>query len=181
LTGTAAATTGYTVNGASQTGSTVTVQTGTATFAKGDVITFAGVNRVHPESKADTGVLQQFVVTAAYAGGAGNIAISPAIVPTGARQNVTASPANAAAVTKFGAASSVYRPSGLFHKDAFAFATADLILPPKKDAHRESFDGISMRFVSDYNIQTDTLPARIDVLYGFKTIRPQLAVRVLSN
>ena len=77
-TGTAASATTYTVNGAGQTGSTVTVATGATTFKKGDSITFAGCNRVHPETKVDTGVLQQFVVTADYAGGAGNLAISPA-------------------------------------------------------------------------------------------------------
>lgn len=180
-TGTAAATTGYTVNGAGQTGSTLVVATGTATFKKGDVITIAGVNRVHPESRLDTGNLQQFVVTADFAGGAGSLNISPAIVATGAYQNVTASPANGAAITKLGTASGVYRPSGVFHRDAFAFATVDLILPKNKDAHREVYDGISMRFVSDYNIQNDTLPARFDVLYGYKTLRPQLAARLLSN
>ncbi|GKS86483.1 hypothetical protein AVMA1855_20045 [Acidovorax sp. SUPP1855] len=181
VTGTAAAATGYTVNGAAQTGATIVVATGTATFKKGDVITIGGVNRVHPESKVDTGTLQQFVVTADFAGGAGTINISPSIVATGAYQNVTASPANGAAIAKLGTASGIYRPSLAFHRDAFAFATVDLILPPKKDAYREVYDGISMRFVSDYNIQNDTLPARFDVLYGYKTIRPQLAVRLLSN
>ncbi|NBS70897.1 hypothetical protein EBT31_18625, partial [bacterium] len=45
----------------------------------------------HPETKTDTGSLQQFVITTAYAGGAGNLAISPSIVTSGARQNVSAS------------------------------------------------------------------------------------------
>ena len=54
-TGTAASATTYTVNGASQTGSTVTVATGATTFKKGDIVTFAGCNRCHPETKADTG------------------------------------------------------------------------------------------------------------------------------
>ncbi len=181
LTGTALQATTYTVNGANQTGASLAVASGSTTFKKGDVITIGGVNRVHPEVKADTGALQQFVVTADYAGGAGNLQIYPAIVPSGARQNVTASPANSAAIAKVGGAGQVYKPSLVFHKDAFVFATADLILPPKKDAHREVYDGISMRFVSDYNIQNDTLPARIDVLYGFKTVRPELAARILSN
>jgi hypothetical protein len=38
-------------------------------FNVGDVFTI-GVNKVHPETKVSTGVLQQFVVTAANAGGA---------------------------------------------------------------------------------------------------------------
>lgn len=181
-TGTAAAATGYTVNGAGQTGSAVVVGAGTATFKKGDVITFVGVNRVHPETKLDTGNLMTFVVAADYAGGAGSLPISPAIVTSGGRQNVTASPANGAAVAKIGGASAIYRPSLAFHTDAFAFATADLVMPDGVDwKARETFEGISMRMVRQYNINNDTFPARIDVLYGYKTLRAQLAARILSN
>lgn len=181
LTGTAASATGYTVNGAGQTGSTITVAAGANTFKRGDVITL-GVNRVHPESKADTGNLQQFVVTADYAGGAGSLPISPAIVASGARQNVVASPANGAAVVKIGGASAVYRPSLAYHKDAFAFATADLIMPDGVDwKARETFEGISMRMIRQYTIANDQFPARVDVLYGYKTLRAQLAARILSN
>lgn len=181
-TGTALSATTYTVNGANQTGSGVVVATGSTTFKKGDVITFAGCNRCHPETKADTGSLQQFVVTADYAGGAGTLAISPAIVTSGGSQNVTASPTNGGAVTKLGGASAVYKPSLAFHKDAFTFATADLVMPQGVHfAAREVFDGISMRIVQQYAIGTDTMPCRIDVLYGYKTIRPQLSARILSN
>lgn len=184
-TGTAASTTTYTVNGTTLTGATgIVVQTGSTTFKKGDVITIAAVNRCHPETKADTGVLQQFVVTADYAGGAGTLAISPAIYgPTsGGLQNVVALPLTSAAITKVGGASAVYRPSLAFHKDAFTFATADLIMPNGVDfAAREVYDGISMRIVRQYAISTDTMPCRLDVLYGYKTIRAQLAARILSN
>jgi hypothetical protein len=182
-TGTAASATTYTVNGAGQTGSTVVVATGATTFKKGDVITFADCNRVHTETKADTGALQQFVVTADYAGGAGSIAIAPAIVTSGGRQNVAASPTNGGAVTKVGGASAVYRPSLAFHKDAFTFATVDLEDVSKYGAWgaREQFDGISMRVARQYAINSDTIPCRIDVLYGYKTIRAQLAARILSN
>jgi hypothetical protein len=138
---------------------------------------------VHPETKADTGALQQFVVTADYAGGAGTISVSPAVYTSGGMQNVTSSGIpNGAAVTKVGGASAVYKPSVVFHQDAFAFATADLIMPKGVDfAAREVYDGISMRIVRAYDINNDALPCRIDVLYGYKTIRPQLACRILSN
>lgn len=180
-TGTAASATGYTVNGAGQTGSSIVVATGTATFKKGDIITL-GVNRVHPETKADTGALQPFVVTADYAGGAGSLQISPAIVTSGGRQNVVASPANGAAVTKVGGASAVYKPSMVYHKDAFTFATADLVLPQGVDfAAREVMDGISMSMVRQFQISDRSFPCRLDVLYGYKTIRAQLAARLLSN
>jgi hypothetical protein len=184
-TGTSAASTGYTVNGAvtANGSTTVTLASGTTTFKRGDIITFAGCNRVHPETKADTGVLQQFVVTADYAGGAGTISISPAVYTSGGMQNVTASGIpNSAAVNKVGGASAVYKPSLVFHQDAFAFATADLIMPKGVDfSAREVYDGISMRIVRAYDINNDALPCRIDVLYGYKTIRPQLACRILSN
>jgi len=185
LTGTAASATGYTVNGAVTTNgaSSVVLATGSTTFKKGDVITFAGCNRVHPETKLDTGVPQQFVVTADFAGGAGTLSISPAIYTSGGMQNVTASGIpNSAAVTKVGGASAIYKPSMVFHQDAFAFATADLIMPKGVDfSSREVYDGISMRIVRAYDINNDNLPCRIDVLYGYKTLRAQLACRILSR
>lgn len=173
---------GYTVGGAGQTGAVITVAVGAGTFKKGDILTFAGSNRVHPETKADTGALQTFVVTADYAGGAGNINISPSIVVAGATQNVTASPTNGGAVTKQGGASAVYGQSVLFHKDAFAFVTADLYLPKNQPvAVRENHEGISMRLWQGADITNDKHPLRIDVLYGYKTIRAQLASRLANN
>lgn len=181
-TGTAAATTGYTVSGAGQTGSGINVTGGTTTFNVGDSITLAGCNRCHPETKADTGVLQPFVITAASGTNAASLSLSPAIVTTGGTQNVVASPTSGGAVVKVGAASGIYKPSLFYHKDAFTFATADLVLP--KGQHfvaRQELDGISMRIWQGADIFNDKFPCRVDVLYGFKTIRPQLACRVLSN
>jgi len=184
-TGTAASATGYTVNGAVTTNgsTTVVLAAGATTFKKGDVFTVVGCNRVHPETKADTGVLQQFVVTADYAGGAGTLSFAPAIYTTTGLQNVTATGMpNGAALTKVGGASAVYKPSLAFHKDAFAFVTADLVMPKGVDfSAREVYDGVSMRIVRQYDINSDNLPCRIDVLYGYKTIRAQLAARILSN
>lgn len=184
-TGTAAATTTYTVNGAITTNGTsaVTVATGTTTFKNGDIFTVAGCNRVHPETKADTGALQQFVVTEDYAGGAGSLKFAPAIyTSTGAQNVVAAGMANGAALTKIGSANGVYKPSLAFHKDAFTFATADLVMPNGVDfSAREVFDGISMRIVRMYDINNDAFPCRLDVLYGYKTLRAELACRILSN
>jgi hypothetical protein len=181
-TGTAAASTGYLVNGATQTGATLTVDTGTNTLLKGDIITIAGVNRVHPETKADTGQLQPFVVTSDSGASATSLAISPSITTSGGTQNVSGSPADNAAITKIGAASDVYNASLVFQKEAFAFATADLVMPSGVDfASRQVYDGISMRIVRQYDITNDKFPCRIDVLYGYKTLRAQLAARILSN
>ena len=165
------------------------VDTGAGTFKKGDIVVIANVYEVHPESKVSTGRLKQFVVTADYSGGEGDLAISPSIIASGPRQNVNAAVANNAAVSKLESdrstavgASADYNISLGYHKDAFAFATADLVMPRGVDfSAREVFDGISMRVVRQYDINNDTFPCRIDVLYGYKTIRPQLAVRYGFN
>jgi hypothetical protein len=180
-TGDAAAATTCTVNAANQTGSTLTIVNGSSkTFKVGDVVTLAGCYRVHPETKTSTGVLQQFTVTEDAA--STTLKISPSIVITGARQNCSAAPDGSGAITKIGTSSGIYKPSVAFHRDAFAFATADLIMPKGVDfAAREVMDGISMRIVRQYDINNDKLPCRVDLLYGFETLRAQLACRILSN
>lgn len=176
------------VNGATQTGASLITDgwtNSTAALKKGDVFTIAGVNRVHPETKATTNVLQQFVATAdGTADGSGNltIAISPSIVTSGATQNVSASPADNAAITVAGTASTAHGLSLAYQKGAFAFATADLFMPKGLDfAARDNHDGISMRIMRDFDITNDLLICRCDVLYGYKTLRPQLAARLANN
>lgn len=170
----------YLINGASQTGATLVVDTGATAPSQGDVITIAGVYSVHPETKVSTGVLQQFVI------GSGatttSFPISPAIVTSGATQNVSGSPADNAAITFAGTASTAVQTSLLFQKEAFAFATADLVMPQGVDfAAREVMDGLSMRIVRAYDINNDKFPCRLDVLYGYKTLRAQLACRYHNN
>jgi len=182
LTGTAAATTGYLVNGAAQSGAAITVDTGTTTFLKGDIITFAGVNRVHPETKVSTGVLQKFAITADSGASATSLAITPSMTLTGGRQNVTGAPADNAAIVKQGGASASHGISLGFHKNAFAFATADLVMPEGVDfASRQVYDGISIRIVRAFDINNDKFPCRLDVMYGYKTIRAKTAVRFANN
>ncbi len=162
---------------------TIAVTAGTGTLALGDVITIAGVNSVHPETKATTGVAQQFVITTAYAGGAGNITVSPTPVTSGAKQNVTIVSAGASkAVVVGGTASDALGTSLLYHKEAFTFVSADLELPGGVDfARRETVDNISMRLIRAYDINNDNMPCRIDVLYGYKTTRPGSACRLHYN
>ena len=163
--------------------STMTVATGTGAMAVGDVFTIGNVNSVHPETKVSTGTPQQFVVTAAYAGGAGTVSFAPAIVLSGGRQNVVIPTTSAtAAITFAGTASTAVGTSLLYQKEAFAFATADLVMPGGVDfAAREVMDGISMRVVRQYDINNDKFPTRLDVLYGYKTLRPQLAARLHNS
>ena len=180
--GTAAATTGYTATLVSGS-ATATLASGSATFTAGDIVTFSGVYAVHPETKANLGYLQQFVFTAAVSG-AGAATISPTPVSSGATQNVSGTLTSGLTVTKVGGgASALYAQSVLFHPEAFAFVTADLIDVSKFGAWgaREVMDGISMRIARQYDITNDQIPCRIDVLYGYKTLRPQLAVRVIAQ
>lgn len=173
-----------TINGANQTGASITVTNGSSkTLVAGDIITLAGCNRCHPETKADTGVAQQFVVTTAVTSSGTSIAISPSIVTSGATQNVFASPTTTGAVTKVGSTSAVsHGLSMAYHQDAFTFVTADLPLPGGTHmASRKQFEGFSLRIVSDYQIIDDRMATRLDVLYGYKTIRPEWACRVANN
>jgi len=172
-----------TINGAGQTGAAITVTNASSkTLVVGDIVSLPGVNRVHPETKADTGALQQFVVTQALATNGTTLNISPAIVTSGAAQNVTASPTNSAAIEKVGTAGTSYGISAVYHEDAFTFATADLVMPKGVDfAAREVMDGVSMRIVRQYDINNDKFPARIDVFYGYLAMRPQLACRLANN
>jgi hypothetical protein len=167
------------------TGATLAVITGAGAGNAGDVFTIAGVYRVHPETKVNSGVLQQFVLTAAYGGGGGNMAIAPAInaLVGSPSQNVAIPVANATAgLTFMGTASTATGLSLAYAPDAFTFATADLVMPGGVDmASRVVKDGISMRAVRQYSISDDTMPIRIDVLWGATALRPQLAVRLAAN
>ena len=161
---------------------TITTTGGSGTLAVGDVFTVVGVNSVHPETKVDTGVLQQFVVTSAVSG-TGAWAVSPTPITSGAKQNIVINSAGAnKTVVVAGTASGADTTSLMYHENAFTFVTADLIMPNGVDfARREVLDGISMRIVRAYDINNDNLPCRIDVLYGYKTLRPQWATRLHFN
>jgi hypothetical protein len=185
-TGTDDGTGDHKVGAADQVGASITHGSeGAGTILKGDIVTFAGTNEVHPETKADTGRLKQFTVTADMSATATTIAISPSMVLTGPRQNISAAPTAGGAITKHESdrstaigASADYQISLGYHKDAFAFATADLKMPKGVDfSAREVMDGISMRIIQAYDINNDKFPCRLDVLYGYKTLREQLAVR----
>lgn len=175
-----------TVNGAGQTGLTLVTNAITGTLALGDIITIAGVNSVNRVTSKDNGTLAQFVLTAAAANNAMSLSIYPAIVPpVGGQavqyQTVTASPANAAAISLALniPASSVYRKNIAFIPEAITMATADLELPRGvHEAHREAMDGISMRMLTAYDVKSDEFITRMDVLYGWLWIRPEWVVAV---
>lgn len=180
------ATTGVTVNGAGQSGATINVNSAsvTGTITRGSVITFANVFSVNPQNRQSTGRLMQFVVTADVAASATSIPISPALTPTGAFQNVTASPANTAAVTVLGAASAAYQANIAYHRDAFTLAMVPMYAPPSGkgviDVAQESYKGMTIKVTEFYDGTNDNYVMRFDVLYGWAATYPELAVKVVA-
>lgn len=150
---------------------------------EGSVFTIAGVLAVHPETKVSYAHEQQFVVvgTPTIASNEGDVTFAPAIYTSasGGLQNVDHMPSDNDVVTFVGSASTAYEQHLAFHKEVATFATADLVLPDGVDfAAREVYDGISMRIARAWDINNDNFPCRVDVLWGYKTIRPQLGCRI---
>ena len=151
------------------------------TWKVGDVFTIEGVYMVNPQTRESTGSLMQFTVTEDLtASSSGTLKFAPALYTSShALATVTAFPANDADITMLGSANSQYAQNLVYHKDAITFATADLLLPQGVDmAARAVHNGISLRVVRQYDINNDRMPCRIDVLYGYSAIRPQMACRV---
>jgi hypothetical protein len=159
--------------------------TGSQVINRGDTFTIAGVFAVNPQTRESTGSLQKFVCTATNTASGGaytSVAISPALYTASeALATVNAFPQSGAAIIFDGVASTSAPQNLVYHKDAFAFATADLLLPQGVDmASRQVHNGISMRIVRDYDINNDRMPCRIDVLYGYAAIRAAAATRLLG-
>jgi hypothetical protein len=163
-------------------GSTTVVLTGlgSTTIKTGDVFTIGSVFAVNPQTRESTGSLYQFVALAdVTASTTASVTVPAMYSATQALATVDALPVSGAAVTFLGAASTQYPQNLIYHRDAISFATADLLLPQGVDmASRQVHNGISLRVVRQYDINNDRLPCRIDVLYGYSVIRPQMAVRL---
>lgn len=176
-----------TVAGANQSGSAITVSALAGPLNKGDFVSFAGVNSVNRITKQDDGVLARFVVTANVPAGATSIPIYPALVPpvggvSVPYQTVSASPANGAQVTSPFPAGERYRKNVVLSPDALTMVSADLEIPGGvHEAHRETYNGVSMRLVTAYNVISDQMVTRLDVLYGFAPVRPEFAAIVADQ
>jgi P22 coat protein - gene protein 5 len=178
------------VNGPNQVGSTLSVDGFTAgdTLKAGTIFTLAGVNSVNPQTRTDNGSLQQFVVTAttvADGGGAmATLPISPAIVTSGAFQNVTASPADNAVMTVQGASGQSTKNALSFHRDAFMLATVPLPIPGGvvEGAQAIAKDTkVPVRMVTQYDIHTDQWITRFDTAIAWAPLYPQLATRIATT
>ena len=170
-------------------GSTVSADTAApVTLTVGSVFTIDGVYACHPETKASLGYLQQFTNTAGTGSG-GDMTVSPTIYLTGARQNVCSSASaqlattdfNSKTITVVGSANTAYKHNLMYHRDAFVFVMADM--PVMDDAHKcvvRRDEGFSLRVWMASDIRNDELLCRLDVLWGFKSVRPAWATRITN-
>jgi hypothetical protein len=175
------AVTGTNVNGANQVGAAITVVGLGGTITKGTIITLPGSFAVNPQSRTSTGTLAQFVVTADVAAAATSIPISPAIVTSGAFQNVTASPTSGSPFVIFGTASGAYNTNVAFHKDAFTLAMVPMWAPAGGkgviDVAQETYNGFTLKVTEFYDGVNDNSIMRLDVLFGWAATYPELSVK----
>jgi len=173
--------TAYQINGAGQTGSQITVDTGANAVAKGDIFTIANHYSVDPVTGQSSGNLQQYTVTEATSGTTTTIKIAPEIITSGAYQTVVASPADDALITFLGTASTAYPRGVAMHRDAYVLGTCELgdigvtyevpiITGGAGDGYSQGYTGpqkgIQMKLYMDGDITNRRSVARLDIRYG---------------
>lgn len=174
--------TGILTSGWAQTSTLTLSKSGTFTPNVGDTFTIAGVYAVNPQNRQPYGSnkLRNFVVTAI----SGNsVTVSPAVISAGQFQNVSISSPGASAVTPFNQTGVVSPQNILMHRNAFTVAMADLELPEGVHFAGRAADkdlGLSIRVVRQYTINNDSIPTRLDVLYGWAPLYPELSCRVAA-
>jgi hypothetical protein len=175
--------------GWAQFGTLQLVASAALTLNQGDVIQIAGVFAVNPQNRAayGSGKLRNFVVqstTAVATGGGTAVTVSPAIITGGQFQNVVVQTTSATAVvTPFNNTGTVSPQNLVFHKNFATLATADLELPDGVHFAGRASDkdlGLSIRVVRQYTINNDSIPTRLDVLYGWAPLYPELGCRVAA-
>ena len=179
--------TGYLTSGWAQTSTISVTSTGAVSLNAGDVIQIAGVYAVNPQNRKAYGSnkLRNFVVTQAASGTGAtfNVTVSPAVITAGQFQNVSIPSPGAAAVTPFNQTGAVSPQNIVMHRNAFTMAMADLELPEGVHFAGRAADkdlGLSIRVVRQYTINNDSIPTRLDVLYGWAPLYPELACRVAA-
>jgi hypothetical protein len=154
----------------------------------GDWFEFANVYAVNPMSGESTGVRRQFVVAADVSGNSGTgvgtdsgviVYIQPDMINTGPYKTIDTVPAGKAVAYFYETHNKQYPMNLAFHKNAFALVFVPLEKPDGVSfAETIEDEGYSIRVVKDYDIDNDLEVIRMDILYGVKTIYPELAVRI---
>ena len=180
--------TGFLTTGWASTSTISITSTGAVSLKAGDVITIDGVFAVNPQNRQAYGSnrLRNFVVQADASGTGAtfNVIVSPAVISGGQFQNVTIPSTSATATVNFFNKTGAVSPQNIvMHRNAFTLATADLELPDGVHFAGRASDkdlGLSIRVVRQYTINNDSIPTRLDVLYGWAPLYPELACRVAS-
>ena len=165
---------------------TIGAATAAATLNQGDTFTIAGVFAVNPQNRQSYGKLRNFVVqstTSIASGGTATVTVVPAVITAGQFQNVTVTATGSQTVTPFNNTGVTSPQNILLHKNAFTMACADLELPEGVHFAGRASDkelGLSIRVVRQYTINNDSIPTRLDVLYGWAPLYPELACRIAS-
>src|SRR6267154_597582 len=139
---------------------------------------FAAATLAHGTFNAATGAYST-------AGGTGllTVTVGECLISGGQFQNASAAPVSPFTVTINGgtAASTVSTENLYFHRDAFALAFVDLPLPRTAVEASRAYDedlGISIRIATQYTINNDAEPTRMDLAYGFASLYRPMAIRV---
>ena len=168
---------------------TISATSAAAPIQQGDVITIANVYAVNPQNRQPYGTnrLRNFVVTSAVtiaSGGSASVTVSPAIITAGQFQNVYVSATSSSAVvTPFNNTGTVSPQNIILHRNCETLACADLELPAGVVFAGRASDkelGLSIRCVRQYTINNDSIPCRLDVLYGWAMLYPELGCRVAA-
>ena len=165
---------------------TIGATSAAATLNQGDTFTIAGVFAVNPQNRQSYGKLRNFVVqstTAIGSGGTATVTVVPAVITGGQFQNVSVTSTGSQAVTPFNNTGVTSPQNILMHRNAFTLACADLELPEGVHFAGRASDkelGLSIRVVRQYTINNDSIPTRLDVLYGWAPLYPELACRIAS-
>jgi len=177
--------TGFLTSGWSQFSTISLAASSASTLNAGDVFTIPGVYAVNPQNRQSYGKLRNFVVMATTTVGTGatSVQVSPAIITAGQFQNVSVTSSGSQNITAFNNTGVASPQNIMMHRNAFTLAVADLELPDGVHFAGRASDkeiGLSMRVVRQYTINNDSIPTRLDVLYGWAPLYPELACRIAS-
>jgi hypothetical protein len=177
--------TGFLTSGWSQFSTISLTASSASTLNAGDVFTIPGVYAVNPQNRQSYGKLRNFVVMATTTVGTGatSVQVSPAIITAGQFQNVSITSSGSQNITAFNNTGVASPQNIMMHRNAFTLAVADLELPDGVHFAGRASDkeiGLSMRVVRQYTINNDSIPTRLDVLYGWAPLYPELACRIAS-
>jgi hypothetical protein len=179
---------GFLTTGWASTSTITLTSTGAVSLNAGDTFQIAGVYAVNPQNRQAYGTnkLRNFVVKTAVSGTDTtlSVVVSPAVITAGQFQNVSIPTTSAtSAITFFNKTGTVSPQNIVMHRNAFTVAMADLELPEGVHFAGRASDkelGMSIRVVRQYTINNDSIPTRLDVLYGWAPLYPELACRVAA-